>query len=457
MKGDTKVRGSLLRIVALTIVCLIVIAAPSSAAERRLTLKEALVIALSDNPAIKAGSKALSASGEDIGIAKSNLLPKLGFEERFMRTTTPAYAFSFKMNQERFSAQDLAGAPDTFNNPGETNDFQTILSIEQPLFAPRASIGIDMAKKEAEARGSEFGRQKEDVAFKVYKTYLGIETASAYVAAAEKGIEDAQAHLRVAEVRYNEGTAIYSDLLRAKVAVSMATDRHVSAIKKRDTARRALGLMLGLDESVDILPEAGEVDVKPLEYYYGVSPSRKDLKAMENRVSNAGNMLKMADAGYLPVLGIGAAYQMNDHRRPFGSEGDSWQLMGFLKWEIFDGTKREHERRKAKYKISEAEEYLSGMKKEIAFNIYDAYLGVGEARDSLALAKAALTSSEEGLRIVQVRYHNSLSTMLELLDIQAGVDTSRAGVIEKGSAYKTAAANLWFQSGIILKELGLEQ
>ena len=56
-----------------------------------------------------------------------------------------------------------------------------------------------------------------------------------------------------------------------------------------------------------------------------------------------------------------------------------------------------------------------------------------------------------------MRYENSLSPMIELLDMQAGLDGSRAGVIEKESAYKNAVANLWFQSGIILKELGMEQ
>jgi len=426
-------------------------------ADRTLTLKNALSIALTDNPEIKAQSQALLAYGEDIGIAQSYLLPKLTLEERFIRTTSPSYAFSFKMNQERFSAADLMGAPDTFNNPGATSDFQSTLSFEQPLFAPKAYIGIDMAKKEAKARSIEFGRKKEEIALKVYKTYVGIATATAYLAAAEKGVEDAKAHLSVAEVRYKEGIGIYSDLLRTRVAVSMAAERHVSAIKNRDIAKRALGLMLGLEESVDISAEIAEGELKAIEDYYGMSSLRKDLNAMENRVANAGNMLKMADAGYLPVIGVGAAYQMNDHKKPFASEGDSWQIMAFLKWDIFDGMKREHERQKAKYKIAEAQEYLGGMKKEIAFNIYEAYLGVGEARESLALARTALLSAEEGVRIVKVRYENSLSPMIELLDIQAELDASRAGVIEKESAFKSAIANLWFHSGIILKELGLEQ
>ena len=422
-----------------------------------LTLTEALELAMTGNSEIRAMDKALLATNEDIGIAGSYLLPKLNFEERFMRTNTPAYAFSFKMNQERFSALDLMGAPDTFNHPSPISDFQTTLSFEQPLFAPKAYIGIDMAKKETSAKTKEFERKKEEIALKVYKAYLGVGTAQAYLSTAEKAIEDFNLHLRVAEFRYKEGLGIYSDVLRAKVALSMATERKVSAKKNLDTAKRALGLMLGLTESVEIINNKNDIEIKDINYYYGSANSRKDLRAMESRVNNAGNMIKMANAGYLPVIGVGAAYQMNDHQRPFGAEGESWQMMAFLRWELFDGTKREHERQKAKYKVGEAEEYLSGMKKEIAFNIYDAYLGVDEARESRDLAKAALLSAEEGVRIVNLRYENSLSSMVELLDMQTGLDVTRTSLVEKESAYQIAAANLWFQSGTILKELRLEQ
>ncbi len=451
-----KIRPTMIKTFMTVFVIYAALSGTTYAGDRTLTIKEALELAMTGNPEIRAMDKSLSAVRQDIGIAGSYLLPKINFEERFMRTNTPAYAFSFKMNQERFAASDLQGAPDTFNNPSPISDFQTTLSFEQPLFAPKAYIGLDMAKKEVSAKEKEFGRKKEDVALKVFKTYLGIGTAKAYVSAAEKGIEDTKAHLAIAEFRYKEGTGIYSDLLRAQVALSMAEERHVSAKKNHEVAKRALGLLLGLSESVDVVPEKYEIEIKDIDHYYGSSGSRKDLKAMESRVKNAGNMLRLADAGYLPVFGIGAAYQMNDHKKPLGSEGESWQMMAFLRWEIFDGTKREHERKKAGYKIEEAGEYLSAMKKEIAFNIYDAYLGVGEARDSLKLARAALISAEEGLRIVNVRYENSLSSMIELLDMQTGLDASRAGVVDKESAYQSAAANLWFQSGTIIKELGLE-
>jgi outer membrane protein TolC len=131
--------------------------------------------------------------------------------------------------------------------------------------------------------------------------------------------------------------------------------------------------------------------------------------------------------------------------------------VAFLRWEIFDGTRREHEKRKAIAKIAETGEYLDGLKKQLSFNVYDAYLGVDETKKGLELAKSAYQAAEEGRRLVKVRYENSLSTIVDLLDVQTSLDASRANVIEREGAYLTALANLGFQSGSILKDLGVEK
>ena len=443
----------------ISLCCSLFISLPTNAfpQERVLSLKDAIEQAMTGNPELRAHESALLAYREDIGIAKSSLLPKLTFEERFMRTNNPTYAFMAKLNQERFSAADLGGAPETFNHPEAINDFQSSFSFEQAVFAPRAYIAVDMAKMEYTAKGDDLERKKEEVALNVFKTYLGIQTAKEFLAVTEKSISDAKEHLRIAEVRYNAGLGLYSDMLRAQVALSSAEEKNVSALKDLEVAKRALGLMMGLTESVDVLNERPKLKVMELQYYTETALSRKDLKSLERRYKNAENALKMANAGYLPVAGLGGVFQMNSHRSPFADEGDSWQVMAFLRWELFDGTKREHERSKSQYQIAETGEYLEGLKKQMSFKIYDAYLTVEEARKRLELADHALKAAEEGRRLVRTRYENSLSTILDLLDVQTSLDASRANVVEKEGAYLITVANLGFQSGTIMKDLGAEK
>jgi outer membrane protein len=438
------------------LVLIIVLVGFSTAAakERVLSLSDALLYALKDNPGIRAEGEGLLAQKEQVGIAGSFLLPKLNFEERFMRTNNPTYVFMAKLNEERFTADDFAIG--SLNHPDAVSDFQTSVSFEQPLFAPKASIGVRMAKKEFEAKGDEFDRRKEEVAFRVFETYLGVQTARSYVDAAEKGVEDAREHLRIANARFDSELGLYSDTLRAKVALATAQERLVAAKKNLAVAKRALGLMMGLTEPVDVMEERPALKVEGLDYYSDMALKRKDLLSLEARYHNAENMLKMANAGYLPVVGVGGSYQLNDHSKPFGTEGDSWQVAAFLRWQLFDGTKREHERRQAMHRIAETEEYLRGFRNELSFRVYEAYLGVEEAQKGLDLARAALKAAQEGTRLVRVRYENALSPMVDLLDAQASLDAARADSVQREGAYMTSIANLAFQSGTILKELGVK-
>ena len=425
-----------------------------AAAERVVSLGEAITLSLEGNHELRAAGNGLAAKKEDVGIARGLLLPRLTFEERFMRTANPTYAFMAKLNQERFTQQDFA--VDSLNSPRLINDFQTTVSFEQAVFVPKAYIGIDMAREDLRSKGEEFDRKREETVFTVFKAYCGIQTGRAYVAVAEKAVEDAAEHMRIAEVRYNAELGLYSDRLRAEVAVSGAEERLVSARKNLEVAKRGLGLLLGLAESVDVKDDRPSLAVRDIDYYYQSSLARKDLMSMEARYRNAENSLKLAAAGYLPMVGVGGSYQLNDHRRPFGSEGDSWQVTAFLRWELFDGTRREHERQKARSAVAEAGEYREGLRKRISFQVYESYLAVEEARKGLELARKALRSAEEGRRLVRARYENSLSAMVDLLDVQAALDAARANVAAKEGAYLTAVANLGFQSGTIMKDLDRE-
>ena len=190
------------------------------AAEQRLTLPEAVKAALENNHELKAQKNSLAAKREDIGLARSFLLPKISLEERYLRTVNPTYAFMTKLNQQRIDVTDFA--PATLNHPDVTNDFQTAISFEQPLYVKKANIGLAMSKTEANASAEDLQRKKEEIAFKVVQCYLMVGTAGEYVQVAEKAREDAREHQRLAEVRYGAGLGLYSDVLRAAIANEQA-------------------------------------------------------------------------------------------------------------------------------------------------------------------------------------------------------------------------------------------
>jgi outer membrane protein len=423
-------------------------------AERQLTFQEAVKLALADNNEIRALRHSVAAGKEDIGMARSQLLPRISFEERFTRTTNPTYAFMAKLNQGRFTSQDFD--IHSLNHPDAVNDYQTAISIEQPVFVKKAYVGLDISRTEHAAQNENFKRKKEEIIFKVAYTYLMVHTAREHLAVAEKAIEDTQEHLRIARLRYKDNLGLYSDTLRAGTALTEATQKQISAKKNLELAKRTLGLCLGIDESIETVESIPALSPRDIDYYTKASLNRKDVKSMELKSENARNGIKLAEADYLPSVGLAGSYQLNDHRYPLGSEGDSWQVIAFLRWNLFEGMKTQYEKTKAKYQAAEVEERLKGLKNSVSYRVFEAYLAVEETKKNTELSRQALESAEEGKRLVKVRYENAFSPMVDLLDAQLVNDRARANLVAKENEYNLAVINLSFESGTILADLKIE-
>jgi outer membrane protein TolC len=277
------------------------------------------------------------------------------------------------------------------------------------------------------------------------------------LAVARQAVEDAREHLRIADLRFTNGLGLYSDTLRGRTRVTEAEQRVVSANKNFVLAKRSLGLLLGLEDPVDILEETPDFAVQDMAYYIAASQSRRDLRALKIRWENAKNGIKLADSGYLPTVSVGGAYQLNDPQQVFGSSGESWQVMATLRWDFFDGANRESKRKKAHYQAAETAEQLNGLKRFISFKITEAYLAVDEAGKNADLSRSAVRTAEEGRRLVMARFENSLAPLVDLLDVQLSLDQARANRVMRENEFRLAVIRLSFESGTIIQDLNLER
>jgi len=421
-----------------------------------LSLQEAVGYALVNNNELRAFKSSLFAQEKEIGIAKSNFMPKVRFDEAFISTNNPALDFALRINQRRFTSGDLSGAPNTFNNPAVINNFLTAITLEQPIYYRKSVVGLDMAKKEYTSKAFDFLRKQEEVAFNVSKTYLEVMTAQEFVNVAQKAVVDSKEHLRIAQVRFKTGLGLYSDVLRASTAVTEAEQKLISANKNLNLSRRALGLLLGKQTSVNINSKTPQLGLKNIDYINTALASRNDVKSLESRVENAKNGIKFAEAGYYPTVAGFGSYQLYDNRAPFAAEGHNYMAGAGLKWEVFDGLKTRNEKLQAKDRVIEAQEYLEGFKKQISYKIYESFQNIEEAKKNFELANSALKTAEEGKRLVLKRWENALSPMVDLLDAQVNLDKARADVVKTANDYKVALIGLSYESGILFKDLGIE-
>ncbi|MCK4829867.1 TolC family protein, partial [bacterium] len=340
-----------------------------------LNLQEALGIALEQNHMLKAAEYGLDAKQKDINIARSYYMPSLSIEERYMRTDNPTYAFSSKLGQERFTSADFDLA--ALNNPEPIVDYQTTLSLQQLLYSRKASLGLTMAKINTKAEGLDLTRKRDSVAFEVTRTYFGVLIARQFRDVTANGVQDAMEHSRISKIRHKNGLGLYSDTLRAEVAIKEAQTNLIEADNEYSITKQMLGLLLGLDEEVD----AVDTEIPVYEKALTVAPEvRADLQAMKLRVQNAGNAAKMGSSAYFPTLAMNASYILNDHETAFGNEGDSYMVGVQLSWNFYDGGRGWHENQKARLMQSEASQMLEGMQRQASLSVHVASLKVDASK-----------------------------------------------------------------------------
>jgi len=430
-----------------------VFAFPSAAsAVEAVDFHQAVARTLSNNAFVSAAGEEAVAARRDADAARGYLLPSVRFDEKFVRTTIPGEVFGLKMNQEKLLATDFADVRN-FNSPPPRNDFIATLSLEQPLFAPKAYIGYGMAKTEAKARSQDLYRRKEDAVYRVLTAVLDVITARQFVEVAGQGLSDAREHQRIAESLEAAGMGLTSDVLRAKVAVATAEGAKVTAENRLELARRGLALAMGEPGAppVDVtgpppeFPDPGMAGVRE-----NGTTGRADLRASALRVANAGSNVRLRQSQYLPDVGLAAAYQVDAEDSPFSPDNRSWKVGVGFTWTLFDGLRRESELGKAVAERRRAQAYHRGMRDQAAFEAAQADLGVKEATLRGEIARAALASAEESVRLLTSRYENHLGRMVDLLDAQTALDGARAARIRAENDVRLSRAQRLYASGGLL-------
>ncbi len=426
---------------------------PDNGVAAAVAFPEAVSLALRNNASVSAAGHAWASARRDAEAARGFYLPSLLFEERFVRTNVPAEAFAFKMNQERLLGSDFADV-DNFNKPPPINDYMTALTLEQPLFAPKAYLGYRMAGSEAEARGLDAVRTKEETVHRVLSAYLDVRTAKEAIRVAEQGVSDAREHLRIAEALEGAGMGLASDVLRARVFLARAESGLVTAGSRLSLARTALGLAMGEKRGTRVdaagpippLPDPGSLDGR----IAAVGARRSDLKAFSERIANAETNVTYERSGYLPTVGVMGGWQLDAGDGPFSPDNRTWKVGVGLKWNLFDGLRREAAVGKAAEESGRAKAQYREAGDQAAFQVTRAYLSVEQAERRLGIARAALAAAEDGSRLVQARYENQRARMIDVVDAQSALDAARTDLVTAESDVVQSRADLEFASGTLL-------
>ena len=422
----------------------------------QLTLREAIEQGLERNHQNRAALFQVEAARSGATAAALHYLPSVTVEESWTRSTMPVTTFMMKLNQGRFTNQDFSNIS-RLNDPAPVNDFKSAITVEQPLFMPEAWAAQRGAHYDAEQQEALAEQTREQVAFRIFQNYLAVLQTKALLHAAETAVAEARESRRQATVRVTAGLGLKSDELRAETHLAVADQQAITAANNLTLARMQLALALGRQSGEQIDAE-GAVTLlhpghQPELLVQSAQQQRRDLLASERAKDRADAALLQSRAGFLPTIGAFGSWQMNDHSRPLGQEHDSWVAGIAARWNLFDGFRTWHTSNQTLAARSAAVELLAQTRKEVSYQVHEAWLRQQEADKRLTVARSAVSAAEEATRLLSRRFDNALATMLELLDAQSALNQARANLAESETGLTLATGRVYFTTGTFLKEI----
>lgn len=439
----------------LTSAVLLFSVAAADAEALKLSLRDAMSMALDNNSRIKAARFSSNAARQGVESAHSHYLPAVSLEETLVASNSPVNTFMMKLDEGRFAATDFA--INNLNNPSAQHDFKTVLSVQQPLFVPSLAPLKELAVKDAEK--SELGLEaaRQDTAFQVFYTYLEVQKADAQLKAADKAVADARENMRLATVRTSAGVGLKSDELRSRTHLSMVEQQHISIRNNFVLAKMKLALLIGLPESnlyeISGFQENIAIPAMSDTVISEALDTRVELKQSHVDLGKSDAALKLAKSEYLPTVGAFASYQLNAQDAPFTADNSAWTAGVSLKWQLFDGFRTNSERKRALAGQAAAREMLESATKDVRYQLKESYIRRDEAGKRLEVARHALQDAEETVRLLTKRYENSLATLVELLDAQTALNQSRANLVETEAGYALAGGRVYYVTGTFVKEM----
>ena len=388
----------------------------TGAAQDSLTLRQAINRALGESPEAaiaRAGNKEANAGAT---MARTALLPQLGFTEDISRGDDPVYVFGSKLRQGRFTLADFE--VNALNHPQPMGNFAARFSGSWMAFdsfkTQKEIRRADLFKASASSSAKAVDQQ---IVFRVVNAYHSVLFAQREIDVAQHEQETAAALEASVDQHVKAGLAVESDRMAALVNVAARKQELIAAQGDLELAWAQLSEAMGATElkATELKPiEAHAFQQRPLEEEVATAvKTRPDLAALGQAQQAQASALGAAKSQYGPRVGAYGNWE-EDRGSPGGSGSNNWVAGVQISVDILPMGKRSQMAREsaAKEKI---DAQLAAYQQHVRFEVSQAHIHKQTAALSLDTARAAMEQAAESLRIVKNRYGAGLATITDLL------------------------------------------
>jgi len=405
----------------------------------RLTLDQAVGLALKQNTTAQIAILQAAQSEQDKNIARADLLPQAN-------ANISDEAEKVNLLAQFGGRTPFPGFPKTL---GPYQVFSAGPSFGAPVFDLTLWRRYQAARDTVNASKANSLSTREQVILLVVSQYIGTLRAVASVEASQSRVSLAQALYDQAADLQKEGVGTGIDTLRANVELQNEKQRLIEAETDRETSLFALSRLLNLDprQAIELGDSLSFYDTPQPE----VEPSmelalsvRQEWKAMESQIKAAEYQKKASQDSRLPSLRFDGDFAY------VGTSGNTtlptYTYQASVNMPLFTGGRIHAETVRADLEIKKLEQQKDDLRNQIALDVKTALLNLQSARNEVQVANLGVQLSKEEVDQARDRFKAGVANNIEV--IQAQDSLSRANDNQIVALYRFNQARADFARAI---------
>ena len=433
-----------------------------SLAQQKVTLEEAIDLALKNNPAVKVARDQVSIAEAKNTQARSSLYPQANVLSKYFFSNNlpsmyPLDGVSVPVMNNGTPTGDNVIMHPMAPYPDRSRDVLTFdLNMVYPLYAGKKRVNaVASTEKLKEAYTSDQKNTEEELRLKVktayYNNLLLIEVIDVY----HQILDQLNKHLELAKIAYKEGVRSEFDVLNFESKIEEFRHRLVEMEGKKVIAETALKNLLALPDTMHIAVTGTLADYTrqsgmPVLLLDDVRKGNYKLQSLQYFKDVLDRKKKIEAAGKLPVIFTFGNYHIY-HGMDFPPFDKTWRN-GFalgvgLKINLFDGNMTKGKVEEMNATIDRINNYQEGLDLQLRYRYNKAMEDIRSLQAQKKAADDHLQVAEKAYHIAEVGYENGVITNIELNDAQLNVAKVQLSLLNIDKELLLEYAELQYLSG----------
>lgn len=381
-----------------------------------LTLRQALDIALSQNPSLENAQLEVSKASESVKVTRTRELPSLKLEFVGSHNLTP--------QTYRFNAGVFGTVPTQNVDVPVKGDYSSAvsLSLSQPL-SELYRIGLSLDQKNVTTKivEQQLRANRQEIARRVKQAYYTLLRTRNLLRASEESVAFYAELERVVKQNYRQKTALEYQLLEVQSHLARSQHEALKNRRRMQNEEEKLNYLLGrnLGDRFSVTQTALTRQPAPT-----VDQAEATAVAQRPEINEAKLKLQHAQFGYrierskyLPDIGLRLRYTRLYNTELIPDRESAVELTA--RWNFFDWGRKSHDLNEKNYAIGQALNQVREARSRVLADVDSSIRKLSDARDLVKVTKLAVAAAKEKARVLMNQYRQKTALLDDVLKAQS--------------------------------------